>query len=217
VGSILVGILLLSLGILKIVRSTTRLFTDKPTTPRAVTSPSPALKLVSPKTVTPSVAPQSVGKFKTASYPTQNPLITFQVPKEAAAQAETKATACFTYGFVVCVSGDLKETSTFDDNEIKDAEAELTKAMTSTIAEVLQKQGGTGVHVNKTGHFKTAKGVLIFYSEATYKNDKGADMLFLNHLLPSKKGLFVFQGYARQTDKDAFYNEMRRLLDSVGL
>jgi len=220
VGSILVGILVISLGLLKIVRSTTRLFADKSTTrtystPSATQKPSNTAPSPTQKPSTQSIAPQSVGQLKTVSFPAHNPQISFQLPKEAVPQPDSGGTSCFTYGFAVCVSGDPKNSTTFEDSEIKEAEGELTKQLAVKLTQALQKDGGTNVNVNKTGHFKTAKGLLIFYSEATYKSSEGKDMVFLSHMLGSKKGLYVIQGAARQTDKDAFYKEMRRVLDSL--
>lgn len=175
--SVLVGVLVLGLGILKIVGA----------------------------------------QLKTVSFPTKDPQITFEISKDAT-QLVKNENLCFKYGFVVCVVGNLKETTAVGDNEIKEAEEELTKELTETMTGVLKKEhGATNIHVNRTGHFKTAKGVLIFYTEATYKNPEQTEMICLNHLLASKKGMFVFQGYARQTEKDAFYDEMRRLLDSISL
>jgi hypothetical protein len=223
VGSVLAGIIVISVGVLKIVR-VTRLFANQsstqtvPATTTVATTPVATSKLLAQNTVAPSMAPQPAAQLKTISFPTENPQIRFEISKDATPKLVKNGTACFTYDFLVCVSASLEQKITFEENEIKEAEGELTKQLTTAMTNVLQKEhGATGVHVNKTGHFKTAKGALIFYTEATYKNAKGADMICLNHVLASNKGMFIFQGYAQQKEKDAFYAEMRRLLDSVAL
>lgn len=240
-GSVLLGIIILGAGALKIARVVSRLTNQSSTQKVSATTPVATPKLSAQNTVAPSVAPsqapsvapskppliapkaprtvpQSAGEFKTIAFPIENPQMRFEMPKNADPKLVKNGTACYSYDFLVCVSASLEQKATIEDKDIPEAEAELTKQLTTAMTSVLEKEhSATEVRVNKTGHFKTANGTLIFYTESNYKSAKGEDMICLNHVLASNKGMFIFQGYAKQKEKDAFYAEMRRLLDSVVL
>jgi len=223
VGSILVGILVISLGILKIVRSTTRLFADKSTTrtystPSATQKPSNTVPSPTQKPSTQSVTQQPAAQYKTISYPSGNPRFSFQVSKEA--QGSGKNDGCFLDPtlFVLCADGDDSEmTSLGTPAEIKVAKEKLKKEMHDAMEGIVRKNQGKDLQMTGVGDFKTARGIPVLYFEATFTYSDGRKMIMFMHVFPAKKGTYLLTNISLQEKKSAVIPEMRRIMDSVVL